>query len=413
MTRLAMIAGTYRPSHCGVADYTARLCRELRDVGVQIEILTSHQAPPAPGVARVVPAWTPACLPLLTREILNHQPDIVHIQHAPGTYRFQRSISLLPLALRLAGWDGPLVVTLHEYGAWTWEPWFLPARLRQAAASLGERHGWWDREDGFLTTLSDVLITTNPEAERLVCRRLPGRAARLHRIPIAMNIEPVRCDRTQARAALCAQLGWPTEATVLAFFGFVHPVKGLETLFRAVALARQRHPALRLVVIGGTESLALQGEDAAGYLRTLHALRHELGLDDVIHFTGHIPAARASLLLSGADLGVLPFNHGINLKSGSLLTHLAHGLPTIATHFDPPVPELERGEVVELIPPRDPRALARAIETLLEQPERRRALAANGRAFARPFSWESIVQSHLALYGEVTGSSVSQARRVA
>lgn len=60
------------------------------------------------------------------------------------------------------------------------------------------------------------------------------------------------------------------------------------------------------------------------------------------------------------------------------------------------------GETGLLVPPRDAPALADAIQSLLENPERRRQMGAAGRRLAeREFGIEKVVDAHLAIYNEL------------
>jgi glycosyltransferase involved in cell wall biosynthesis len=60
-----------------------------------------------------------------------------------------------------------------------------------------------------------------------------------------------------------------------------------------------------------------------------------------------------------------------------------------------------------LVPPRDARALADAIQDLLEHPEKRRAMSGAGRELAeREFVIEKIVAQHLAIYDELERARV-------
>lgn len=170
--------------------------------------------------------------------------------------------------------------------------------------------------------------------------------------------------------------GWPEDSVAIAFFGFLHPVKGLETLLPAFKQVLETQPQARLLLVGGVESLALRGEDAKRYWNKLHSLVQELGLIQLVHLTGYVSAETASHYLAGADIGVLPFNHGLTLKSGSLLALLAHGLPVVATQHITPLPD---GHPVRLVPPRDVDALAAGLLELLNNPARRTQLGADGR----------------------------------
>ena len=398
MTKVALIAGTYQPERCGVAHYTARLRDALSEQGIQSVVLTTH-APASfandPNVKGVVQNWRLAEMLPLVQAVHATGADILHIQHAAGTYGFERAIFLLPLLLRATGWRGKLVTTVHEYGWWEWQPWGIPPQLVEWLKMWGQRRRWWDREDGFLLTLSDAVITTNSDAEAVIFERLPKLSNRVSQIAIAANVEIAPIDRVTARQILRQNCKWPENSVVITFFGFLHPVKGLETLLPAFKQVLVSQPQARLLLIGGVESLALRGEDAKRYWDKLHILVQELGLLQLIHLTGYVSAETASHYLAGADIGVLPFNHGLTLKSGSLLALLAHGLPVVATQH---TASLSDKHPVRLVPPRDIDALAVELLELLNNPVERTQLSADSLAFMKNFSWHNIATTHRSVY---------------
>ena len=396
--QVAFVAGTYQPDRCGVAHYTACLRHQLEEIGIESIVMTTIEPPSLADstVKAVVQGWQMRDLSGLVRSIHSSKADLLHIQHAAGTYGFERAIFLLPLLLRLSGWRKPIVTTVHEYGWWEWQPAGIPPRLIESLKQWGQRRGWWDREDGFLLTGSEAIVTTNPEAETVMLDRLPALKSRLHRISIAANVEVAPIDRLAARRSVRQRCGWPEDAEVLVFFGFLHPVKGLELLLEAFAEIASQFLQARLLFVGGVESLALRGAEAAAYWEKLEAIVCDLKLGDRVQLTGYLPAAEASHCLSGADIGVLPFHHGVTLKSGSLLTLLAHGLPTIATVSATPDPNLT--EIVRQIPSRDRSALAAALRELLRDRSGRSRLAKRGAAFVEQFGWEAIAQQHQAIY---------------
>jgi hypothetical protein len=112
MTQIALIAGSYQPLRCGVAHYTESLRIALKEQGIQSIVLTTHDAAQSscdPSVIGVVRGWSlPDLLPLV-RSLQAIDPDILHIQHAAGTYGFERAIFLLPLLLKMVGWRIPIV----------------------------------------------------------------------------------------------------------------------------------------------------------------------------------------------------------------------------------------------------------------------------------------------------------------
>jgi len=403
MMRVVMVAGTYRPERCGVAHYTSRLRGALDERGVSSVVLTTREA--ARGsedqrVKGVVSGWGMWDLPGLVRAVRRERPDVIHVLHAAGTYGFKRAVFLLPPLLRAAGCRAPLVTTVHEYGWWEWEPRGVLPGAVEALKTWGQRRGVWDREDGFLLTGSDALLTTNTHAEAAITDRLPWLVPRLRRVPLVANVDIAPVAPDVARDEARSRYGWPLDAQVVSYFGFLHPVKGIETLLEAHKRVLRSRPRARLLLIGGAESLAL-GDEAAWYWNELHTLITKLGLNGTVAMTGYVPEEDASWLLSGADIGVLPFNEGVTLKSGTLLAMLAHGLPVVATRPDPPEPDLTDGRLVRLVERRDASGLAFTLSELLADARQRKSLGEAGRAYTRDLSWPAIAERHLEVYEAV------------
>jgi len=203
--------------------------------------------------------------------------------------------------------------------------------------------------------------------------------------------------RDEARDEARFRCGWPPDAEVIAYFGFVHPVKGIENLLNAHKEVLKRRPKARLLLVGGAESLAL-GDEADWYWNTLQTLAGELGLDGTVEMTGYVPEEEASRLISGADVGVLPFNEGVTLKSGTLLALFAHGLPVVATRADPPEPDLVDGRLVRLVERRDVAGISSVLSELLADAPQRARLGEAGRIYTRNLSWTTIAERHEQVY---------------
>lgn len=91
----------------------------------------------------------------------------------------------------------------------------------------------------------------------------------------------------------------------------------------------------------------------------------------------------------------------MTIKSGSLLTMLAHGLPVVATHHDPDDPDLADEQIVRLVTPRNIDGLATAIIDLLADRAMRSQLSDAGRRFVRNKTWDAIALAHLEIYQAV------------
>jgi glycosyltransferase involved in cell wall biosynthesis len=390
-----MVCGDARPRLDGVADYVTRLAAHLPAYGVDA-LIGGAGAVGAPGGHqghRLASRWNLTGAANAARTIRRLRPDVVHVQFAPSAFRFDGSVGLLPLLL---GRAAPLVTTLHEYGWWVSLP-----RVPAAVWSRLERRGWWDREAGLLVPRSRRLLVTTPAPLDLLRRRFAGRLDPVQ-IPIGPNVEPVGFDRGQARAAVRRELGVPPDTTLLVFFGFVHPVKGVRYLVDALARLRRVRPDLHLLVAGGFESLALPAAEAQAFERELRGHVDAAGVTRHVTITGFRPAGEVSRVLCASDVAVLPFTAGVTTKSGALLAVLAHGLPTVVTRPAAPDPELVDGDtclVVDRV--RDAAAIAGGLRRVLADAVLRDRLAAGGRRLATRHDWAAIAAGHARVYREV------------
>ena len=364
-----MVHGRADPGRDGVADYTTHLVEALRQAGADVSAVAVDPGPL--GTARAV------------RRVRALRPSLVHVQFAPSAFGFSPWVGTLPDVV-----GAPVVTTLHEYGWWS-----APGWVPTAAWAALERRGWVDRETWRLGPRSAALVTTNAGHAATVEARL-GRASVT--VPLAPNVPA--CD-PGGRAAVRARLGVPGDAEVVAFFGFVHPVKGLRYLIEAVARLRARHERLHLLVLGGFTSLALPADEARAFRAELAAWAVWCGVADHVTITGHLAAPQVSQALHASDIAAFPFTAGATLKSGALLSGFAHRLPTLVTAADPPDPDLVDGETVVVAGRvRDSGAVADALGRLLDDPALRARIAVRGAALVADRTWPRIAARHQEIY---------------
>jgi glycosyltransferase involved in cell wall biosynthesis len=364
-----MVQGRPDPERDGVADYTRNLIGALRATGVSVEPVAFDG------------------LVATARRIRALRADVVHVQFAPSAFGFSPRVGLLPTLL-----DAPVVTTLHEYGWWSAPSW-VPDRLWRAV----EGSGHLDRETWRLAPTAAAVVTTNAGHARVVLDRLGVRAAT---IPLAPNVPDLGAE---PREHVRGRLGVPADADVIAYFGFVHPVKGLRYLIEALATLRASgRDRLHLLVVGGFTSLALPEDEALAFRAELDRWSRSFGVARHVTITGHLPAADVSAALHASDLAAFPFTAGATTKSGALLSAFAHGLPTIVTAADPPDPDLVDGRSVVVAPRvRDATVLVEAIARLLDEPALRARVAAAGTALVADRTWPRIAEAHHAVYAGV------------
>ena len=277
--------------------------------------------------------------------------DVVHthdrrsglwVRALPRAHDWRRRLP----AARAAG--GPLRVhTLHGLP----EPF-----LTEAAPSLKARVAYRGLDRG-LRRFTDVLVTPSHAMARLLAERIGYDVDELVVVPNGVDVpgeQLARGDRVGTIALL-------------------EPVKGLEYLIDAVRLLD-----VPLVIFGtGSQEAALR-ERAAG-------------LD--VEFAGYVPAHEALKRLSVFVLPSIMENSPL-----ALLEAMAAGIPVVASDVGG-IPEYAPAGA--LVPPRDPDALARAIERLDDPAVAAERIAA-GRAAATERSARRTAERLLDLYVTAT-----------
>jgi glycosyltransferase involved in cell wall biosynthesis len=256
-----------------------------------------------------------------------------------------------------------------------------------------------------LARTADAVIATNQED----AIRLQSWGARhVEVIPIGSNI-PDNPPDGYARNAWRAEHSISPDTRLLAYFGFLNSTKGLDDLLRAL-VDLKRQGDFRLMMVGG--GLGSSDPTNRATAKELDDLARDLGVQDVLVWTGYLPPREVSAALRSADIAVLPYADGASFRRGSLLAALEHGLPVVTTsptshvqdvtsHFTLHTPRLKNGQNALLVPPGDSAALADAIIRLAADGELLGRLSAAARDLARLFSWDHIAELHEQLYRKV------------
>ena len=299
------------------------------------------------------------------------------------------AINLFPWRLGRLGAPRPRVVTtFHDLRV----PYLFPkaGRLRR-----------WVVDE--LARRSDAVIATNREDYESLQARLDTVPAL---IPIGSNIHPTP-PANYDRDATRTHWGAGPDDLLLCFFGFVNERKGVDTLLHALALLTSRvqetpsesasygfNPVL--LMLGGKTGASDPTNIA--YLSHIESLVSELGLAERIRWSGYLPPEEVTASFLAADCCVLPFRDGVSFLHGTFHAALAHGRPIITTQPGSPLPELESGGNVYLVPAEQPAVLADAIAHLAASPELCAAMGTGAKNLSERFQWDRIAADTLDLY---------------
>ncbi len=125
--------------------------------------------------------------------------------------------------------------------------------------------------------------------------------------------------------------------------------------------------------------------------------------EGVVEWLGFQPDVPA--LLAGCHIFTLPTMYGEGIPV-ALLEAAASGRPVVTTDIPGPRDFVQDGVTGILVPPDDPEALARALESLLHDPDRRGRMGAAGRQrVLERFTQQEVNRQTIAIYHELLGAA--------
>ena len=192
----------------------------------------------------------------------------------------------------------------------------------------------------------------------------------------------------------------PCENRMLLFVGRIEPLKGIDTLFRGIALLRDQgvleQQGLCLAVIGGDASFS--ESQMSQEMARLNLIRRELGLEDFVTFLGKQDQATLPYYYSAADIVVVPSHYE---SFGMVaLEAMACGTPVVASQVGGLAYLVQDGETGFHVPDQDPVSLSNQLLVILEDNELFTRMSVNAVEYAKGFSWQKISAQILDLYQE-------------
>jgi glycosyltransferase involved in cell wall biosynthesis len=206
------------------------------------------------------------------------------------------------------------------------------------------------------------------------------------------RFDPHRLDRTAARS----RLGLPEQLPLIGVVAQITPWKGQSDAIRALAVARQQHPDLQLVIAGAAKFVEPGTRyDNQAYAQSLRVLAAELDVGAAVIFAGEVtdvPALMAALDLVLVPSWEEPFGRVV-------IEAMAMRRPVLATNIGGPMDIVTDGVDGLLLAPRDPKLWGERVAQLLSTPRQMAAIGASARTtvearFDLPSFTQSIVNSY-------------------
>jgi len=193
-------------------------------------------------------------------------------------------------------------------------------------------------------------------------------------------------------------IGIPENEKMILFVGRIEPLKGVDTLIKAISQLQQADILSRcphyLYIIGGD---ADSGQEKMNEeMHRLQDLRIKLGVGDLVIFLGKRDQDSLQYYYSAAEMLVMPSHYE---SFGMVaLESMACGTPVIATQVGGLQHLVLDQETGFTIPNDNPDALEEKITVLICKPELREKMSQKSTSYAQSFSWNTITKKLIEIF---------------
>ena len=395
----------------GMNVYVRDLTRALGAMGVHVDVFTRSQDEHVPHVLhdlgygnRVVHVPAGPEHPIPKAELAAHIPQFVD-----GIRQFADEkgirydaihshywMSGLAAASLSDGWAGaPIAHMFHTLGE----------MKNRIARSDSEREGAYrvEGEKKVLQRADRLIVATEAEKAQLQwLYKADVRKARV--IPPGVDVSrfyPIPVDEAKSF------IGVPSNFRMILFVGRIEPLKGVDTLIRAVSCLKFQqagHGPVYLAIIGGEPGAS--PEEMTAEMSRLQDLCDELAVGQTVVFLGKRAQDTLPYYYSAADVLVMPsFYESFGMVA---LEAMACGTPVIASQVGGLAFLVKDGETGFHVPEGDPSILCDKLNLLLGDHDSRLRMGEQAARYAQEYEWKKIAGQVYGVYKEMIETNRSR-----
>ena len=385
----------------GMNVYIRDLTKYLGKCGIHADVFTRSQDEHVPHVLhdlgcgnRVVHIPAGPESPRPKEELLSYIPNFVTgILNFSETKQINYDIihshywlsGLAALQLR-EQWDAPVIQMFHT----------LALLKNKIAKNDDEIEGSYrvDGERQVINNADYIIASTIDEFENLV-DLYSAQPNKIKIVPPGVDTSrfyPISSDEAKEF------INMPTTEKMILFVGRIEPLKGIDTLIRAIAQMRKADVMADcphyLYVIGGEPDSKETNSNPE--MKRLKVLCRDLGVGDLIVFMGKKDQDTLQYYYSAAEIVVMPSNYE---SFGMVaLEAMACGTPVVATQVGGLQHLVQDGVTGFIVPHNDPDALELSLTQLICKPELREQLSDNSVNYAKTYSWDVVTPKIIEVY---------------
>jgi glycosyltransferase involved in cell wall biosynthesis len=237
--------------------------------------------------------------------------------------------------------------------------------------------------EGVTFRLADVVISTNESYRKVALTRGKKRPEDVFVVRNGPNLETFRLVEPEPSLKRGRK-------HLISYVGTMAPQDGVDLALRALAILRTRRQDWHSLFVGAGDVFA-----------DMQRLARELGIADVVEFTGYVTdeeRIREVLVTSDVCLAPEPKTPLNDVSTMiKIAEYMAMGRPVVA--FDLTESRLTAGDAARYAKPNEVERFAECIDELLDDPTARHEMGARGRARVEEhFSWARSERALLAAY---------------
>lgn len=386
----------------GISVYVRQVGETLAKLGWQVDMFTRKTNPDDQPIVQHSPFCRTIRLVAGHEAFIGRDELFEHIpQFVEAFHKFQSkegtNYPLVHTNYWLSAWVGlqlqessniQLVHTHHSLGAVKYKSVSPGTPMLQTRLAI-EQH---------ILDRANCVVATSPQ-ERETLQSLASEQGCIEVIPCGTDLDNFRTiPKLEARERLGLE---PTEQIIL-YVGRFDPIKGIETLVRAVAISEARARGnVRLVIAGGSHLEVADGQER----KRIEQIVQEVGLTQQTLFPGLLSHEVLPLYYAAADVCVIPSHY--ELFGLVAIEAMACGTPVVASDVGglkfTVIPE----ETGLLVPPEDRAAFAAAIDRILKDELWATKLKKQASLRVRQnFSWNGVAIELSNLYRRLLAQSI-------
>ena len=373
---------TYPPRACGLATFTQDLITAIDSVGTVetsvVAVSNSLHDRYDHKVEHTICQFERSDYIELALKLNDSDTDALIIEHEYGIYGGMSGEYILDLVqdLRI-----PLVTTFHTVLS---EP---DQKQRHIIKTLAEKSEKVIIMAGNTKRLLQSEYEIAPEKIEVIHHGVPKRTL-------------------NSRQALKKKYGFENRE-IISTFGLIAPGKGIEHAIEAISKVVTRHKNIQYLILGQTHPCLLK-EAGEAYRDKLTKLVGMYELDEHILFINkYLTKEEIIDYLQLSDVYLTPYLGKDQAVSGTLAYAVGYGKAIVSTPYMYAKEMLSEGRGL-LADFNDPDSIARCIQYILQNPDKKKTMEANTLKLGRTMYWDNIAQHYTDILMKIIKSRTIQ-----